>query len=186
MMRRFSLLFALVILLGCASAAYADSYQLTFTGGLTGTLDLTATPLGGGSFLVTSVSGHENGLAVTGMIAPNATGFYAMSDGNGFLYDDKLFPTSHPVFDTAGLLFTLGGPHGSIFENLYSVGSSSYLQSAYVSPGTPFPWDFSYVPVTFTLEKSPTVATPEPSRGALFLLGFLALVLVTFARKFVA
>ena len=52
-----------------------------------------------------------------------------MPDGTGFAYDDKLFPTSLPLFDNANLLFTLIGSNGSlVFENLYSAGSSAQTQ----------------------------------------------------------
>ena len=174
------------VLLGGASSARADSYQITFTGGLTGVLNLTATTPVGGSSLVTAVTGSENGYAVGGLIAPNASGFYAMPDGNGFNYDDKLFPTSQPVFDNAGLLFTLIGSNGSlIYENLYSVGSSFYLESAYLSNGAPFPWDFSYVPVTFNLKDLPPVAaTPEPSSLVLCLSGLIVLAVSMLKKLF--
>jgi len=107
-----------------------------------------------------------------------------MPNGNGFSYDDKLFPTSLPVFDNAGLLFTLIGPNGtSIFENLYSIGSSFYLESAYLNNGARFPWDFSYVPVTFTLTDSPPVTvTPEPPTLVLCLSGLVVLALAMFKK----
>jgi hypothetical protein len=175
--RRLSLVSVAVVLLLCATSARADSYTLTFTSGSSGVLNLTGTALGSGSDLVTSVSGSENGLVVGGLVPPNSSGFYAMPDGNGFAYDDVLFPTSLPVFDNAGLLFTLVGPNGSlIFENLYSIGSSFYLESAYLSNGAPFPWDFNYVPVTFTLTDPQPAATPEPSSLALCLAGMVVFI----------
>jgi hypothetical protein len=75
---------------------------------------------GGGTWAERS----ENGLSVGGLIAPNSTGAYTASNGDGFTCDNLLFPTSSTVFDNARILFTLVGPTGSIFENLYSVGSS--------------------------------------------------------------
>jgi hypothetical protein len=174
---RIIFVFAVALLSLSATSARADSYQITFTSGLTGVLNLTATPQGGSTALVTSVTGSENGLAVGGLIAANSSGFYAMPDGNGFAYDDKLFPNSLPVFDNAGLLFTLIGSGGTvIFENLYSVGSSFYLESAYLSNGAPFPGDFSFVPVTFTLTDPPPVSAPEPSSLAFCLAGLVLFV----------
>jgi hypothetical protein len=176
-MSRSVVILALGLLSIGATSARADSYQLTFTSGLSGVLNLTATPQGGSTALVTSVTGSENGMAVGGLIAPNSSGFFAMPDGNGFAYDDKLFPSSLPVFDNAGLLFTLIGSGGTvIFENLYSVGSSFYLESAYLSNGAPFPGDFSFVPVTFSLTDPPPVHAPEPSSMALCLAGLVLFV----------
>lgn len=187
LVRHLILVLGVVLLLCGASAAFADSYQLTFTSGLSGVLNLTAAPQGGGSFLVTGVTGSENGLQVGGVIAPNSSGLYLFPSGDGFRYDDLLFPTSQPVFDNAGLLFTLLGSHGLIYENLYSIGSSFYLQSTYLNNGAWFPWDFSYEPVQFTLTKlPPAAATPEPSGVVLLLSGILALTLIALAKKSVA
>lgn len=58
---RFALTLAVVRLLCSAPPAYADSFQLTYSGGaLSGILNLTATPQAGGSFLVTSISDSQN------------------------------------------------------------------------------------------------------------------------------
>lgn len=175
----------LVALIACsASKTYADSFQLIFTSGMSGTLNLTATPHGGGSFLVTSLTGNENGLSVGGIVPTNSSGYFSLPSGNGFLYDNLLFPSSQPIFDNAGLLFTLVGSKGLIYENLYSIGPSFYLESAFLNNGAPFPGSFSYIPVTFSLTNvPPTVATPEPSTGILFVAGVLALLTVVFARK---
>jgi len=183
--RRILLVFAVFVLLLGATSARADSYTITFTSGLTGVLNLTATAQGGGTDLVTAVTGSENGLAVGGLIAPNSSGFYGMPDGTGFNYDDLLFPTSLPVVDNAGLLFTLIGTNGSlIFENLYSTGSSFYLESAYLGNNASFPSDYSYVPVAFTLtDCPPPVATPEPSSLALCLAGMVVFVGFVSKRK---
>jgi hypothetical protein len=167
-------LLAVVLCFCGASSAYADSYQITFTSGLTGALNLTGSATGPGSFLVTGLTGSENGMGVAGLIAPNSSGVYTVPDGNGFAYDDLLFPSTHPVFDNAGLLFMLDGPAGVIFENLYSVGSTSYLESAYLSNGSPFPGDFSYIPVTFSLSKLPPSKVEEPASVVLCLVGLMA------------
>ena len=182
--RRLVLAFAVVVLLFAATSARADSYTITFTSGLTGALNLTATSQGGGTFLVTAVTGSENGLAVGGLIAANSSGFYGMPDGTGFAYDDKLFTTSPTVFDNAGMLFTLLAGNGSlIYENLYSTGTSLYMESAYLANGTSFPSDYSWVPVTFTLTDPPTVPAPEPSTLALCLVGMIGFVAVMSRQK---
>ena len=180
---RLVLAFAVVVLLFAATSARADSYTITFTSGLTGALNLTATPQGGGTFLVTAVTGSENGLAVGGLLAPNSSGFYGMPDGTGFAYDDLLFPTSPTVFDNGGLLFTLIANGSLIYENLYSNGTSAYLESAYLANGASFPSDYSWVPVTFTLTDPPTVPTPEPSTLALCLVGIIGFVAVMSKQK---
>jgi len=124
--------------------------------------------------LVTGVSGSQNGSLVTGLVAPVASDLIILPDGDGFTYDDLLFPSSNPILDNAGLLFTIAGLSEPV--NLYSTGSSSYMQSTYIGGGN-FPNDFISTPVTLTL-----VATPEPSALAMCLLGFLVLVLTT-SRK---
>ena len=181
---RLVIAFAVVVLLFAATPARADSYTITFTSGLTGALNLTATPQGGGSFLVTGVTGSENGLTVGGLIAPNSSGFCGMPDGTGFIYDDRLFPASTTVFDNGGLLFTLiAGNGSSIYENLYSTGTSLYMESAYLANGASFPSDYSWVPVTFTLTDPPTVPSPEPSTLALCLVGMIGFVAVMSRQK---
>jgi hypothetical protein len=159
-------------LLVFASSAYADNFQLTYSGaGLSGTLDLAATPEGGGSFLVTGIYGFQNGSSVTGLIAPVASGLFTLPDGDGFTYDNLLFASSSTLLDNPGLLFTIAGFSQPV--NLYSTGPSSYLLSTYIGGGN-FPKDFVSTPVTVTL-----IATPEPSTLALCLVGFLVLVLAT-------
>src|ERR1700690_1730701 len=179
--RRLVITLALVVLLGGASSAYADSFQLTYSGGgLNGILNLTATPEGGGSYLVTSISGVQNGSLVTGLIAPVASGLIILPDGDGFTYDNLLFAGSNTILDNAGLLFTIAGLSQPV--NLYSVGTSSYMQSTYTGVGGSwsFPNDFDSTPVRLAL-----VTTPEPSTLALCLMGFLVLILRS-SRKLLA
>jgi len=174
LIRRLFIGLSVIVLLGAASAAHADSLQLTLGGGLTGVLNLTVTSNGGGSYLVTGISGSEKISGTTyatgQVIAPNGTGVYWFPPpAGGFTYDDLIFPSSNTIFDNGGLLFTLASSTGPIYENLYSIGTSTYLQSAFLNNGAPFPWDFSYVPVTLSVSK--LVATPEPSSLLLCLAG---------------
>jgi hypothetical protein len=179
--RSFLIAFALAALSLGASIAKADSITVTLGGGLTGVLNLTITPNGGGSYLVTSMSGSETISGSTmnvGTVVPtNASGtFWFPPPAGGFTYDDLIFPGSSTVFDNAGLLFTLLGSSGTVYENLYSVGTSLYLESAYLNNGVPFPNDFSYVPVTVSLSGSHfVVGAPEPSSLSLALAGMLIL-----------
>jgi hypothetical protein len=177
--RQFILGLTAVVLMAGASTAKADTVQVTLGGGLTGVLNLTVTPEGGGSYLVTSATGGEkisgNTYLVGTVIPTNSAGVYWFPPpAGGFTFDNLIFPTSSTAFDDGGLLFTLLGSGGTVFENLYSVGTASYLQSAYLNNGVPFPWDFSYVPVTVSISGL-VVATPEPSSLVLCLAG-MALV----------
>jgi hypothetical protein len=177
--RKFVLGFTAAVLLAGASTAKADTLQVTLGGGLSGVLNLTVTPDGAGTYLVTSATGTEkmsgNTYSVGTVVPTNSAGVYWFPPpAGGFTFDNLIFPTSNTVFDNAGLFFTLLGSGGTVFENLYSVGTSSYLQSAYLNNGAPFPWDFSFVPVTVSV-SSLVVATPEPSSLVLCLAG-MALV----------
>jgi hypothetical protein len=185
MIRRFVLSFAVVVLLAGASAAHADTLQVTLGGGITGVLNLTVTPHGGGSYLVTGMSGSEKiggtTMSVGQLIPPNSSGVYWFPPpAGGFSYDDLIFPSSNTVFDNGGLLFTLLGSGGAVFENLYSVGTSLYLESAYLNNGAPFPFDFSFVPVTVSVSA---VATPEPSTLILCLVGLILFAGLVYKNK---
>jgi hypothetical protein len=187
--RKLAMTFAVLALLIGASAARADTMTVTLGGLLTGTLNVTATPNGGGSYLITGLTGSETiggtTMNVGGVVPTNASGAYWFPPptGDGFTYDNLIFPGANTVFDNGGLLFTLVGSGGSIYENLYSVGTAVYLESAYLANGAPFPFDFTFVPTTVTVSAVSrlVVATPEPSTFALALAGIL--VFATFIFK---
>jgi hypothetical protein len=172
--RRIAVLaFAAAILLLGATSAHADTLQVTLEGGVSGVLNLTATPKGGGAFLVTGLTGFEKvgntTMSVGQLIPTNSSGvFWFPRPAGGFAFDNRIYPNSKRVFDNGGLLFTLVGSGGAIYENLYSVGKSLYMQSAYLNNGAPFPYDFSFVPVTVSVTA---LATPEPSTLILCLAG---------------
>jgi hypothetical protein len=174
MIRRITVLaFAAAILLLGATSTHADTLQVTLGGGVSGVLNLTATPNGGGVFLVTGLTGFEKigntTMSVGQLIPTNSSGvFWFPPPAGGFTFDNLIYPNSKTVFDNGGLLFTLLGSGGAIYENLYSVGTSLYMQSAYLNNGAPFPYDFSFVPVTVSVSA---VATPEPSTLILCLAG---------------
>jgi hypothetical protein len=175
--RQLILALAVVMVLVGASATNADTLQVTLGGGLSGVLDLTVTPDGPGTYLVTKLTGTEvigGATFLVGALLPtNSSGVYWFPPpAGGFTYDNLIFPGSSTVFDNGGLLFTLIGGGGSVFENLYSVGTASYLQSAYLNNGAPFPLDFSSTPVTVSVSKL-VVATPEPSSLILCIAGML-------------
>jgi hypothetical protein len=165
MIRQSILIVAVITMLGFASAAHADTFQVSYTGsGLNGILNLTTTAKGGGVYQVTSLSGSQNGVPVTGLVpATAASGYtnYYVPNGDYFYFDNLIAPNSNPVFDVGGLLFDLLG--SSTPENLYYNGG--YIVSNYV-PGFSYPQDFSIKYV-----KLSVVPTPELPALPLFLVG---------------
>jgi PEP-CTERM motif len=95
--------------------AYADTFAFTslFTG--SGTLTAVPDPILPGVFDVTGISGTVDGIAITGLL-PCATydpNNPCSSTGNGFLYDNLLYPSGiptgiHQVLDSHGIGFALG------------------------------------------------------------------------------
>jgi hypothetical protein len=148
-----------------ADQLFAFSYSLPGTGptpmavsasGLFATTDLA-----GGSYTITGVSGTWNGVAITGIIAPN--GF----DGN----DNLLFATApHLTFD--GLSFTVNGPGdlGTGEVNVFFVTGFGYTE---ISPNVGFGQDFN-----ISLVQAPI---PEPASVAL--LCTVILVVLFLARR---
>jgi hypothetical protein len=97
---------AAAALLLCGSAAFADQFDLTWTGAYgPGDAILTATSEGGGDWLVTSITGTQNGKTITGLLAPGTYG------GN----DNEIFPFASPEEDSSGLAFTAGKAEFNLF-----------------------------------------------------------------------
>ena len=142
---RIILLLALVIVLA-SSAAVADSFNFSFTGtGVTGSGTLYTNAFSGGSYLVTGISGTQNGKAMT-LLAPNAF------DGN----DNLLFP-SNPVLDFAGISFVAGGIDYNVYFNSFACcgGTTTYYETT--------------VPSVLGVALTGSISAPEPS--SLLLLG---------------
>jgi hypothetical protein len=108
----------LFLVLAGAQNLYADSvtFDFSFSGtGITGSGSLTATLLSGNEFLVTSISGMQNGFAMT-LLAPGA---YADNNNNVF--------TTGPFLDLGGLGFVLS--NGTTDYNVYyDAGTSTYYE----------------------------------------------------------
>jgi len=152
-------MFALVVLFAGAQSAYADEFNFTFSGsGLSASGIFTTDPESGGSFLVTSISGLQNGLDMT-LLAP---GTYAAND-------NLLFP-AFPQLDQSGISFLSGGIDYNIY--FYSSGSA-YLNCNSVTDGGCFVP--AGTPITFT-------ASPVPEPASLILLGS-GLVAIAGARR---
>ena len=172
--------FAAAILLAGASSAFADTYQVTFTGtGVNGLLNLTATPYGSGTELVTAISGNVNGASVLSLIVPTASSGYSsftLPDGDLWIYDNLIFPTSSSFLDFGGLLFTIQGNAQPV--NLFYNPPTTYGTYTGAGGSANFPNDFVLTDVTLT-----AVPIPEPSTLALVLAGILAIAMVLIRKS---
>jgi PEP-CTERM motif len=147
----FLRLSAVLILLGCAQNVYASTTDFNFTfgnGSVSASGTLTATLVSGDQFLVTSLSGMQNGMSMT-LLAP---GTYGSND-------NALF-SSAPFLDLSGLAFSAGGLDYNIY---YDAPLTEYLlcSSAVTdcqAPGSGTKVNFGSL-------------TPTPEPGSLLLLG---------------
>jgi hypothetical protein len=176
---RSMVLVAAVLLLAGASSAFADTYQVTFTGsGVNGLLNITAVAHGSGTLLVTGLSGNVNGASVTGLVAPTgSSGYssYTLPDGDIWAYDDLIYPTASSFLDIYGILFTIQGNPQPV--NLFYNPPTQY--GTYVGGGSwIFPKDFVDTNVTLTV-----MATPEPSALVLLFAGMLVIATVLIRKS---
>ena len=154
-MRRLLPLFVLLGSFAIPAAAHADTFDFSATGsagGFSGSGTLTAIQNGGGSYLITAISGS----GVTGLFAPN--GF----NGN----DNLLFPSTSPTLDSQGFSFTdVNGP--DTFDiNIFNNGSGYFV---FLKDEDNFT---ETLPVNFAL----SAATPEPSTFVLLSTGILSVL----------
>jgi len=154
----------------CLGTSFAtpQAFDWTYTGlngytvNASGTL--LATPLGGGAYQVTSISGMRNGIAVTGLTT--------------YAGDDNVVYTTFPQLDYPGLAFTdANGFAYNVFydtstTDVYACGFVGYCE---IGPGTPFttglgPPTDPVGSISFTL-----TAVPEPGSLALLCSGVVGL-----------
>ena len=156
------------LFLGCAQNVLADSvtFDFSFTGpGITASGTLTATLVSGSEYMVTSISGMQNGAAIA-LLAPSTYG------GN----DNEIFSTK-PFVNTAGVGFTLSG--GTTDYNIYFDPSTVAYMECNSTMGTCSALG-SGVAIKGTLTE-----VPEPASLMLFGSGLLGLAGVA-RRKFFA
>jgi hypothetical protein len=135
-------------------------FNFSFTGPDTGYGSLNATPLGGGEFLATTGTLTVTSVVDAGtyLLLPGGPGG-TISPSGSFTYDDVLYPSSNPVLDLAGLLFTGSGLEISIFGN--GPGDYWFYDST----------DFNNGSEVFTL----TEVVPEPASLVLLSFGLAGL-----------
>jgi hypothetical protein len=173
LVRKAVLMGALAALMLFAKGASADSFNFSYSGvGITGMGSFIATPDGGGTYTVTSVTGTQNGAPITGMVAVANSGYYTVPDGDNFTYDNLIMIGTSPQLDLNGLLFTVQGQSQPV--NLY-YDTNSYYDAVYVG-GASYPNDFVLTPVSFSV-------TPAPESSSLVLLGFGLLALAWVLRR---
>ena len=170
MRRSLKLLAALPVVflvLGCAQNVFANSvtFDFSFTGsGITASGTLTATLVSGSEYLVTSISGMQNGASMS-LLAPGTYG------GN----DNEIFSTK-PFLNSSGVGFTLSG--GTTDFNVYfDPVTVTYMECS--SSVTPCSALGSGVAIKGTLTE-----VPEPASLMLFGSGLLGLAGVARRKLF--
>jgi hypothetical protein len=169
-LRRFMVLVpAIAVYLIAAEGVYADTFQFSYSGNtfvselapgippipiapISGSGTFTAIPQSGGSFLITSISGTQNGIPMS--LSPPAPPF-----GN-----DGLLFASAPFLDAFGFSFTTG----STFNNIEFNSTDPNEPFSYILTGAVN--NCGVVPISFSIS-----AVPEPSTLILFGSGIFAL-----------
>lgn len=172
---RLFICFGILLLAMTAKNAYADSFSINWTGGYgPGTAMLTATNEGGGLFMVTSITGTQNGMSISGLV-PQL----------GYANNNYIYPSSNPLLDDYGLAFTVGSTEYNLFFNDISASPSVYAEcSSAVTPCMSEAQVALSVPLTgFTMTEISTTGVPEPSSLLLVFAGLGALLGLSWRKR---
>jgi len=183
--------FAVLVVLFCGTSARADTFTLKYSGlDISGSINLTASAIGGGYEEVTSISGSQTiggGMpeTISGILLPtpvdgtyNGVNFAAYSIGGTveYTYDDLIIPGQTPPLDAFGLVFA-AGLSGDV--NLCAEGSNP--DTVCGTSADPY-WELTASGQEYGITSLSLVQTPEPS--TLLLLGFgLAALFFVVRRK---
>jgi hypothetical protein len=136
-----------------------------------------------GSVLPSTGLTAGTGGSITGLVSdrsnnvPPVQGTFYAPSGQGWYYNDVLYPSGPALVDNNGILFEFGAGN---FGNIYTVGSTYYFSVD--NPGVLYnPGDvITAGGITFDSEIA---AVPEPSTWAMMMFGFAGVGFMAYRRK---
>jgi len=164
---------ALVLSAAMAQTVRADeTFDITWTGGYgPGNAVATVTDLGGGTFLLDSLTGTQNGSSIS-LLAPNT---YGENDNDVYPGSTSF---SGALLDIFGMAFSAGGLDYNIFffDSAFNGGTDQYVECvSSVEPAcVSYDEETAALPLTnFTISE---VSAPEPGSLLLLSLGLAGLI----------
>jgi hypothetical protein len=160
---------ALLLMFGTARHAYGDTFDLTWTGAYgPGSATLTATFVSGDEYLVTAMTGAQNGSAVS-LLDQGVYGFN----------DNAIFPFLAIQLDIDGLGFSAGGVNFNLFAFTLLGNTNTYTECS--SAVTICIGDDEINKNALAVTTLAITPVPEPTSVAL--LGAMALGVVHLLRR---